>query len=398
MFLGDTLIFNILKDTKLLRPHPENKSIYGEESIDRDLLQSIHDRGMLEPIVINDHNVILSGHRRWIAAKELKIDRVPCRIVSFENELDELEALIEFNRQRIKTFVQSMNEGDKLSIIASKRAKQRIIAAQNNNAAIAASATLRQQVAENTGKTSEAVAEKIGMKPRTYEKAAAVWKRAKEGDEKALEFIEKVDKGEVTINKAYNEVIKKPAFEEHIQKQREEIENGAARLPEGTFEVLVVDPPWNYGTEYNADGRRVANPYPEMTREELIGLDMPSSENAVMFLWTTHRFIWDAKELLEEWGFNYRNIIVWNKEKIGMGDLFRMQCEFCLVGIRGKPIIDNDHTWRDIITEARREHSRKPDGFYDMVDRLCVGRKVDYFSRIERAGWATFGNDTGRFS
>jgi N6-adenosine-specific RNA methylase IME4 len=193
-------------------------------------------------------------------------------------------------------------------------------------------------------------------------------------------------------------VIKETAFNENIQTQREEIESGTAQLPEGTFEVLVVDPPWNYGTEYSADGRRVANPYPEMTHVELLNIEIPASEDAIMFLWTTHRFIWDARALLDKWGFNYRNIIVWNKEKIGMGDLFRMQCEFCIVGIRGKPILDNDHTWRDIITEARREHSRKPDGFYEMVDRLCVGRKLDYFSRIERPGWATFGNDTGRFS
>lgn len=102
------MIFNILKDTKSLRPHPENKSIYGEETIDKDLLQSIHDKGMLEPIVINDRNLILSGHRRWLVALELKLDRVPCRIVTFGNELDELEALIEFNRQREKTFTQKM--------------------------------------------------------------------------------------------------------------------------------------------------------------------------------------------------------------------------------------------------------------------------------------------------
>lgn len=214
-----------------------------------------------------------------------------------------------------------------------------------------------------------------------------------EPEKQAVVFKKVVEEG-----KELKKVIKETAFKENIQQQREEIENGAAQLPEGTFEVLVVDPPWNYGTEYSADGRRVANPYPEMTHNELQDMKMPSSDDAIMFLWTTHRFIWDARELLIQWGFNYRNIIVWNKEKIGMGDLFRMQCEFCLVGIKGKPVIDNDHTWRDIITEPRREHSRKPDAFYDMIDKLCVGRKLDYFSRIERPGWATFGNDTGRFS
>jgi N6-adenosine-specific RNA methylase IME4 len=150
-------------------------------------------------------------------------------------------------------------------------------------------------------------------------------------------------------------------------------------------------------TQFDGEGRRVANPYPEMSQEELKQLQIPSADNSVLFLWTTHKFIWDAKELLDSWGYTYRATIVWDKEKIGMGDLFRMQCEFCLVGIKGKPLFDNNHTWRDIIREPRREHSRKPEAFYDMVNSLCVGRKLDYFSREGRKGWEVFGNDTSKF-
>jgi N6-adenosine-specific RNA methylase IME4 len=116
-----------------------------------------------------------------------------------------------------------------------------------------------------------------------------------------------------------------------------------------------------------------------------------------MFLWTTHKFIWDAKKLLETWGFDYRSIIVWDKEKMGMGDLFRMQCEFCLVGIKGKPLLSNPHNLRDIIREPRREHSRKPEAFYEMVDTLCKGSKVEYFARKQREGYVVYGNDTGKF-
>lgn len=190
---------------------------------------------------------------------------------------------------------------------------------------------------------------------------------------------------------------KKQKMQDYIEAQKEAIENGIAVLPEGKFEVVNIDPPWNYGTQYDPDGRRVANPYPEMNQQELLKIEIPAADDSVMFLWTTQRFIWDAKELLEAWGFTYRNMIVWDKEKIGMGDLFRMQCEFCIVGIKGKPILDNDHTNRDIIRESRREHSRKPDGFYEMVEKLCVGRKLDYFSREQRQGWEVFGNDTSKY-
>ena len=137
--------------------------------------------------------------------------------------------------------------------------------------------------------------------------------------------------------------------------------------------------------------------FPTLEVGELKDIEIPAAENCTMFLWTTHRFIWDAKELLDHWGFEYRAMLVWDKQKIGMGDLFRMQCEFCLVGIKGKPVFDNNHTYRDIFQESRREHSRKPEKFYDMVNELCVGRKLDYFSRNKREGWEVFGNETEKF-
>lgn len=191
--------------------------------------------------------------------------------------------------------------------------------------------------------------------------------------------------------------IKKEQRKELIQRQVEEIEKGNIEKPDGLFDVITIDPPWNYGTSFDADGRRVANPYPEMTQEQLKALEIPAKENCVMFLWTTQKFIWDAKELLDTWGFTYRSMIVWDKEKIGMGDLIRMQCEFCLVGIKGSPVFKDNHSVRDIIREPRREHSRKPEEFYRIVDSLCAGRKLDFFSREERTGWFSYGNDTKKF-
>ena len=222
-------------------------------------------------------------------------------------------------------------------------------------------------------------------------------KIAEKTKEEQEQIIEMIEAGEVRNLKEAERKIKTEKVKAEIQKQKEEIEQNPMQPPDGKYDVIVIDPPWNYGTQYNAGGRRVGNPYPEMTQQELLELEIPSKEDSIIFLWTTHRFIWDAKELLNHWGFEYRNILVWNKEKIGMGDLFRMQCEFCLVGIKGKPLLDNDHTNRDIIEESRREHSRKPEAFYEMVNKLCVGRKLDYFSRQEREGWTVFGNDTNKF-
>ena len=65
---------------------------------------------------------------------------------------------------------------------------------------------------------------------------------------------------------------------------------------------------------------------------------------------------------------------------------------------KGKPTFKDVHDVRDIIEEARREHSRKPEAFYELVNKICIGRKLDYFSREKRDGWECYGNDTEKFN
>jgi N6-adenosine-specific RNA methylase IME4 len=184
--------------------------------------------------------------------------------------------------------------------------------------------------------------------------------------------------------------------------QIKDIEEGKLPELEGLFNVVSVDPPWPYEgenknlTSYDSNGRRVANPYPEMSIEKIKAIEMPLMNDSVVFLWTTHKFLPDAFSILKEWGLDYKATLVWNKEKIGMGAWFRMQCEFCLVGIKGKPFFDNS-TYRDIINEPRRQHSRKPDSFFDMVVDVTEGRRLEYFSREKREGWEVFGNDINKF-
>ena len=190
--------------------------------------------------------------------------------------------------------------------------------------------------------------------------------------------------------------VKKEARREVINAQVEAISQGTLEQPQGLFDVIAIDPPWNYGREYDPDTSRVANPYPEMTQEQIKAIDLPANDDAVLFLWTTHQFLFDAKDLLDHWGFTYKATMVWDKERIGMGAWLRMQCEFCLVGIKGKPFWDNTEH-RDIIREARREHSRKPEAFYTTAEKITAGRRLEYFARSAHAGWEVFGNDTTKF-
>jgi len=207
------------------------------------------------------------------------------------------------------------------------------------------------------------------------------------------EIVETIVTGKAASVPEAIRVKKKAKREAEIDEMRKQV----VTMPTGNFSCIVIDPPWNYGAKYCPDYYRGANPYPEMTREELINMPIVSADDCIMFLWTTQRFIWDAKELLDHWGFKYRSTIIWDKESMGLGTFLRQQCEFCLIGLKGKPLLNNPHNIRDIIRERGREHSRKPEAFYELVNTLCPGSKVEYFARQQRAGFACFGNDTEKF-
>jgi N6-adenosine-specific RNA methylase IME4/ParB-like chromosome segregation protein Spo0J len=210
------------------------------------------------------------------------------------------------------------------------------------------------------------------------------------------ELVEKMDSGEMTAHEAGKKV-KKVQRTDYIQKQRRDIEKGSLSLPSGVFEVINIDPPWAYGTEYDPVGRRAANPYPEMSLEEIKNIHIPAAEDCVLWLWTTHKFMRHSFELLDAWGFRDVMIVTWVKDRMGLGTWLRSQSEFCIMAVKGKPLIEltNQTT---VINGKLREHSRKPDEFYQMVGSLCIGRKLDFFSREWREGWEQIGNDLAKFT
>lgn len=213
--------------------------------------------------------------------------------------------------------------------------------------------------------------------------------------QEAIEEIKKDNKQVVTPN-AVQKKVRQKLREQNIEKQKEEIENN--KLPEinGLYDIISIDPPWNYGRKYDPNGSRVANPYPEMSNDDIKKIKLPLNDNAVVFLWTTHKFLPIAFEILNHWELEYKATMVWDKVNIGMGNWFRMQCEFCLVGIKNKPFWNNTK-FSELIKEKRREHSRKPDSFFNLINEICAGRKLEYFSREKRDGWDVFGNDVNKF-
>jgi N6-adenosine-specific RNA methylase IME4 len=326
-----------------------------------DLRNDIKENGLLEPIILHDGK-ILDGRNRYTACLDLGIEPA---FEEFKNGQSPISYVISKNLHR-----RHLNETQR-GMIAGKIETME----HGGN---------RQDANLHLEITRKEAATMLNVSPRTIATVKAI-------EREAPELLPRLESGEMTAHEA-TKLIKK----EKRQKEIEDINTGKAILPEGKFEVIVVDPPWPYGTKYDPDGRRAANPYPEMDIEEIKNIELPISDNCVLWLWTTHKFMRYSFEILDTWGFRDVAILTWVKDRMGLGTWLRSQSEFCIMAIRGEPIV-NLTNQTTVINGAMREHSRKPDEFYAMVSELCPGRKLDYFSRETRETWETFGNETEHF-
>lgn len=173
-------------------------------------------------------------------------------------------------------------------------------------------------------------------------------------------------------------------------------------LPEGKYNVIVIDPPWPMEKiEREVRPNQVAFEYPTMTLDELAVFPVPTiaADDCHLFCWTTQRFLPDALELLKDWGFRYVLTMVWHKpggfQPVGLP---QYNCEMCVYARRGTPKFTDTKNFFCCFDAPRGEHSRKPDEFYDTIRRVTEGRRIDVFSREPREGFEQHGNETGKFA
>jgi N6-adenosine-specific RNA methylase IME4 len=165
--------------------------------------------------------------------------------------------------------------------------------------------------------------------------------------------------------------------------------------PSGRFDVIVIDPPWKYGRDADIT-HKVRNPYPDMTLGEIKKLPVleRAERNCVLWLWVTNAFVREGYECLDVWNFQPKTILTWVKDRMGTGDWLRGKTEHCILAVRGTPTITlrNQTT---VLEAPRRAHSSKPNEFFDLVEALCPGTKLEMFARKPRSGWQVWGAEAG---
>ena len=168
---------------------------------------------------------------------------------------------------------------------------------------------------------------------------------------------------------------------------------------EGSYDVVVTDPPW----PMKRIDRKVAPgntgfDYPTMSIDAIIAKGVPAKPDAHLFIWTTQKFLPDAFRCMDEWGFRYVFLMTWHKSR-GMKpfDMPTYNSEFVVYCRRGNPAGFVDTMGFRTSFEGRiREHSRKPDEFYETIARVLGGTKVDLFARQPRRGFEVIGNQSAK--
>lgn len=182
-------------------------------------------------------------------------------------------------------------------------------------------------------------------------------------------------------------------------------EDFAAELAGQKFSTILADPPWRFQnrTGKMAPEHKRLNRYGTMDLEEIMSLPVAgvADSRAHLYLWVPNALLPEGLEVMRAWGFEYKSNLVWHKVRKdggsdgrGVGFYFRNVTELLLFGVRGKNVrtLAPGRTQVNLLGTRKREHSRKPDEFYDLIEGCSWGPRLEIFARGSRPGWETWGD------
>jgi N6-adenosine-specific RNA methylase IME4 len=366
-----------------VRIDPEFRALIAPLALEElaQLEANLEAHGCRDPLVVW-RGYLIDGHNRYEICSRLKLEYRTVEIVLPSRA--HVLLWIEENQlgRRNLTDDQRAHIGESVlerraALARSERAKKGGRGKKKNPEAAVASKFRERAAVSKTARVSERKLRAI----REIKKAAP-------------ELAAEIRAGTLTILKARAEIKRRKK-----QAVTQQIEAEAPQFPQGPFRVIVIDPPWQYDKRAEDPTHRARTPYPTMTLAELVEkvpVENLAHADSVLWLWTTNAFLREAFELLEAWKFTYRTLLTWGKDRMGVGDWLRGQTEHCLMATRGQAVI-NLTNQTTLLLAPMREHSRKPDEFFALVDRLCPGNRLELFARQERPGWSTWGAEKDKF-
>jgi N6-adenosine-specific RNA methylase IME4 len=176
------------------------------------------------------------------------------------------------------------------------------------------------------------------------------------------------------------------------------------------FTTIMADPPWQFQNKTGkvAPEHKRLNRYGTMGLEEIKALPVSglAAETAHLYLWVPNALLPEGLAVMEAWGFKYKSNLVWHKirkdggpDGRGVGFYFRNVTELILFGVRGKNArtLAPGRSQVNFLATRKREHSRKPDEQYEIIESCSTGPYLELFGRGTRKGWVTWGNQAEEY-
>jgi N6-adenosine-specific RNA methylase IME4 len=178
----------------------------------------------------------------------------------------------------------------------------------------------------------------------------------------------------------------------------------------GTFSTILVDPPWRFQnrTGKMAPEHRRLRRYRTMDVAEIQALPVAryARDKSHLYLWCPNALLEDGLSILKAWGFTYKTNLVWLKirkdggpDGRGVGFYFRNVTELLLFGVRGKlRTLAPGRRQVNVIARQKREHSRKPDEQYALIEQCSPGPFLELFARERAPGWTSWGDEVDSYA
>lgn len=192
----------------------------------------------------------------------------------------------------------------------------------------------------------------------------------------------------------------------NIQPLRPELEPAPLPKTVGGFSTVLADPPWRFANRTGkvAPEHRRLDRYSTMSLDAIKELQVKEilAPKAHLYLWVPNALLPDGLEVMAAWGFRYVSNIVWAKRRIdggpdgrGVGFYFRNVTELLLFGVHGSMrTLAPGRSQVNMIETRKREHSRKPDEQYDLIEACSPGAYLEMFARHNRPGWTVWGDES----
>jgi N6-adenosine-specific RNA methylase IME4 len=171
------------------------------------------------------------------------------------------------------------------------------------------------------------------------------------------------------------------------------------------FRTILADPPWQFTNRTGkvAPEHRRLSRYETLSMQDIISLpvDKITQSTAQLYLWVPNALLPEGMMVLEAWGFSYKTNLIWHKVRKdggsdgrGVGFYFRNVTEIILFGVKGKNArtLAPGRRQVNLLATRKREHSRKPDEQYEIIESCSPGPRLELFGRGTREGWETWGN------